>query len=302
MKATQLSIYSAALLFLWLGSGCSSSRQSQQSGGYPISAWQKQSLTIDGSDSDWAGPLPYYVPEEKMGYAVSNNGTNLYIRLSVKDPQEQQKILQGGMTIWVNRTGDKSNETAVGIGFPLDNSKDRDRQIMEQARPDQYKDKPVSLDDMNTYSLYGFTESSPASYDYGQANPEGIEVKMDYNKAGNMIYEALIPLKAIFPKNDPHYYFGREIAVGIFVEGVPSAPGRRRSGGGLGGVGIGIGGGMGMGGFGGGGLGMAIGGGSMIGGGGGRKDNQSTPGKIWQVVTVAKQPVGVGAENQPNHK
>ncbi|HMI63371.1 MAG TPA: hypothetical protein VK518_20790, partial [Puia sp.] len=78
---------------------CHSSRESQgqtqptdpSNGG----TWQRQPLTIDGSDKDWTKPLPYTVKSEQLNYAVTNDGQNLYILMSTHSPQEAQKIVQG---------------------------------------------------------------------------------------------------------------------------------------------------------------------------------------------------------------
>ena len=290
MKSANILLYSVIIGSAGLLSACHSSKETQQtqtpSTGRPISAWQGQSLTIDGSDSDWVRPLPYFVTEEKLAYAISNDGTNLYIQASTRDPQEQHKILQGGMTIWINKDGQPAYETAVGIGYPLDLSNNRERQLMEQAQPDKYKNQPVTLEDQKDYALYGFGES-PENYEYGQSNPEGVEVRVEYNRSGEMIYEASVPLKAIFPKTNAKYYSGHSIDVGFFVEGLPPQAGGRRGGGG--GTGIGIGGGLGVGGFGSGmGLGLSIG--SGLGRSGAKNDPSTKPGKIWQVVTIARQP------------
>src|ERR1035437_4912287 len=107
------------LLFL-LVCGCRSSKSAQQDLASQTAAWQKRPLIIDGSDSDWIKPLPYFDRKEKLSYAVSNDKDNIYLMLSTKDPQEQQKILQGGMTVWINRQAQKDENTAVGIGFPTD--------------------------------------------------------------------------------------------------------------------------------------------------------------------------------------
>ena len=89
------SIYAWLLLPLAIIAGCRSSRESQAT---PDTAtWRQEPFTIDGSDKEWTKPLPGYSGSEKISYEIANDGQNLYILMSVKDPQEQQKIIQGGM-------------------------------------------------------------------------------------------------------------------------------------------------------------------------------------------------------------
>jgi hypothetical protein len=143
--------------------------------------YQRLPLTIDGKDNDWIKPLPYALSKEHLTYAVTNDDQYLYILMTTKSPQEQQKIIQGGMTVWVNTKADKSEAGAVGIGYPLDTRVDRDRQLMEEAQPQRYKNnKPVTLEDRKAYALYGFTKDSTGNYDYADDNnPQGVKIRMD---------------------------------------------------------------------------------------------------------------------------
>jgi hypothetical protein len=265
-------------------SGCGSSRNSQVST-VSTSTWQEAPLTIDGSDNDWTKPLPGYISSEKLSYAITNDGANLYILLSTKDPQQQQKIIQGGMTVWVNTKADKSIGDAVGIGYPLDIHNDRDRTLMEEAQPDRYSHKPLRLEDRKDYALYGFVRDSIGNYTYGDDNPQGVRIRMDYNNAGELIYEASLPLATLFPGHNPSSsYAAKSIAVGIFIQGMPPGSDVARGGGG---PAIGIGGGVGFGSFGsGGGVGLSIGTGTTI-GGGGKNKQLFKDAEIWQTVQLA---------------
>jgi hypothetical protein len=276
-----------SLATIALLAGCGSSRQSTTDPG--PSTYQSRPITVDGNDKDWAKPLPYSISSEKIGYSVTNDDQNLYILLETKNPQQMQKIIQGGMTVWINTKADKSEAGAVGIGYPLDTRIDHDRQIMEQAQPDRYKNKkPVTLEDRKDYALYGFSKDSAGNYAYGDdSNPQGVIMRMDYSNEGDLIYEAAIPLQTLYPNHNPSSsYAAQAVAVGIFIEGLP--PDTRVPGGGGGGPEIGVGGGLGFGSFGsGGGIGISIGTGSMIGGGGGRKQLYRQT-QSWQTVQLAR--------------
>lgn len=253
-------------------------------------SWQKQPLTIDGSDSDWVKPLPGIESAEKLTYAMTNDADNLYVLISTKDQAEQNKILSGGMTVWINNQGDKTNDEAIGLGFPLDPHSNREKQLMAEARPQVYKDRSAKLDDADEYELYGFSRGEPIQhFNYGDTNSAGVEVRMNYNASGDLVYEAKVPLKAVFSRGNNIHYAGRNVAIGIFIEGIPAPPGSR--GGGGGGGGVSIGGGLGFGSFGsGGGVGISIGSGSLARIGGGGKGSPYKPKKIWHVMTLDKAP------------
>jgi hypothetical protein len=280
---------SAVLVPALLVCGCSSSKTAQDTSNAQTAEWQQHPLTIDGFDDDWTIAPPYNDRKEKLHYAISNDKDTVYIRLAVQDLQEQQKIIQGGMTVWINGQAEKNIGGAMGIGFPLDGRNDRDKQLMAEAQPDRYKYKPRSLADLYEFSLFGFKQDSVETYDIGQSNEAGVQVKMNYNRAGVLIYEASIPLNVVYPQNTSHNFAGKSIAVGFALEGLPpNAPVPR--GGGGGGSGVSFGGGMGMGTFGGGmGMGLSLGTGALGRGGGGRGSRQLyDQSETWQVVSLAR--------------
>jgi hypothetical protein len=281
------SLYAWLLLPLTIIAGCRSSRESQAT---PDTAtWRQEPFTIDGSDKEWTKPLPGYSGSEKISYEIANDGQTLYILLSTKDPQEQQKIIQGGMTVWINTKADKSQADAVGIGYPLDSRNDHDQNLMEQAQPDRYQHHAATLQDKKDYALYGFGKASEVgNFTYGDDNPQGVQMRMDFNNAGELIYEASMPLTLLYPTHSAtSSYASKSIAVGFQIDGLPpnaNVPGGR---GGGGGPAIGIGGGLGFGSFGsGGGLGISIGQGFGGGGGGGKNKQLFKDTEVWQVVQL----------------
>lgn len=276
------------LVVLATTSACRSSRESQTAD--PANnTWQPQPLTIDGQDKEWVKPLPYFVKSDQLSYSVTNDAENLYIMMSTKSPQEAQKIVQGGMTVWINPKGDKTYGGAIGIGYPLDAHNDRDKNLMEDAQPQRKSHKAITLEDKKDYQLYGFGGDIP-TYTYGDTNTQNIVMRMDYNDAGDLIYEAAIPLQTLYPNhNASSSYAAKTVAVGFIIEGLIPGTDVPRGGGNGGGPTIGVGGGVGFGSFGsGGGLGISIGTGTLLGGGGGGGRKQLfRQSEIWNTVQLA---------------
>jgi hypothetical protein len=140
MKNTlfQLMVFSMPLALM---TACRSSRSDRSVPEGQPSSWQKQPLTIDGNDSDWIRPLPGIDASEKLSYATTTDADNLYVMISTRDPAEQNKILSGGMTVWVNNQGEKNSDESIGVGFPLDPHSNREKQLMAEARPQVYKNR-----------------------------------------------------------------------------------------------------------------------------------------------------------------
>ncbi len=279
----------ATILSLALIAGCGTTKSTGDSNPSVTAAWRQQPLTIDGSDKDWVKPLPWFDKTEQISYAVSNDGEHLFIQMSTKSPQEMQKIVQGGMVVWINTRAEKSIPDSKGIGYPLDRRNDHDRNLMAQARPDRYKEKPITLEDRRDYELYSFNQNKDSSIEtfvYGADSPEGVVMRMDYNDVGELIYEASIPLTSIYPSNTSHSYAGKSLAVGFDIQGLP--PGTETPRGEGGGPAIGVGGGVGFGSYGsGGGIGLSIGTGSF-GGGKGKNKQLFKEIQVWQVVDLGR--------------
>lgn len=268
-----------------LMTACRSSRESQQSSdAVQQTQWTGSPVVIDGRDSEWVKPLTYFAKSEKLAYSLLNDSSAIYILASTQDEQTQQKILHGGMTVWINTLGEKSDENAAGVSFPTGSVAPRRRNDPEGGS------KSGGLKELRDYYLLGFERGQGMqAFKYGETNDKGVEVSLNFNDAGEMIYEAKIPLQAIYTKASARSYAGRALSVGFYIEALPPGYGGSSGGGRGGGGGVSIGGGLGMGSFGsGGGMGISIGSGSLgrIGGGGRNKAGKAT--KIWQDITLAK--------------
>jgi hypothetical protein len=268
--------------------GCRSAKGDQQDALQPTQ-WQNTPLVIDGSDSDWVKPLRFYAQKEKLAYNITSDQENVYIQLTTKDEQVQEKIMKGGLTVWLNNRAEMNEERAAAIEFPTGTEGRRRQGAPISGRAATGNDREAALGTLSDYRLFGFgSESAVQSYRYGAPSDEGVAVQLNFNEDGDLVYEAKVPLKALYPKVTNGVYANKNLAVGFYIEGVAPQPGER---GGGGGGGVSIGGGFGMGSFGGSGVGVSIGSGSLgrIGGGGGG-GKKAKPSRVWQTVYLAKAP------------
>lgn len=272
--------------------GCRSAKGDQGDYLQPT-IWQNAPLVIDGNDSDWVKPLRYYASKEKLAYNITSDQQFVYVQMTTKDEEAQEKIMKGGLTVWFNGRAEMSEENAAGISFPTGSDGRRRNGAPITGRAASANDKGAALSGLSDYRLFSFKDATSIdTYSFGQVSDEGVEVNLNFNAEGDLVYEAKVPLKALYPRVTNGSYANKNLAVGFYIEGIPPAPGERGSGGG-GGGGISIGGGFGMGGFGmgGSGVGVSIGSGSLgrigRGGGGGKKAKQT---KVWQTVSLAKAP------------
>jgi len=274
------SIVSMLVIF----TACSSSKNSQQPDIVQPGHWQSNTLFINGDDSDWVKPLMYLDTKQNLAYTVSNDKDNLYILASTNNETTIQRILSGGLTVYLNNHGVKDEPGAGGISFPTGKITRQANKMMND-RPEYRNNKHVALDAVQDYSLFGFnTIKTQQNFDYGKANAEGIEVGIGLNNAGELVYKAMVPLSAFLNKSDISNAGRKSFTIGFVLEPLPPQSGSRGGGGG-----VSIGGGIGMGSFGsGGGIGVSIGSGALGRIGGGRNNRQV---KIWREIMLAKTPI-----------
>lgn len=291
MKKNQFFVYIAVALALGLLASCGSARNSQESNLVQNSYWQQDSLTVNGDNADWTNSFTF--TDEKTGLSgiVSNDRENVYVLAATANETTIQRILRGGLTLYINNHGVKEEAGAAGISFPTGNRIQRGDKMLND-RPELQQNKQVALAAVQDYSLFGFPDiKTPENFDYGKSNPMGIQLAIGLNATGALVYEAAIPLTSFLSKAAALNPGRASIALGFVLENVPGQPG---SGGGRGG-GLSIGGGLGFGSFGsGGGVGLSIGSGSLgrIGGG----NRQGKPTKIWKEVVLSRPPAAVPAK------
>ncbi len=231
--------------------------------------WQASQVTIDGSDKDWPSPYPEYDDKAMIGYAVSNDKDNLYITMETGDPATQLKILREGLTVWIDRKGDKEEETAINYPIPTGKTEQRqprqrnqqngqqglgeDRQ--QKQRMDLEDKVRAALNNAKEYSLQGF-KSCNLQFPIMEMDTCGIVVRIDIDSTNELIWEAKVPFKSFYFKSQlARSDKGKPISVCFETTAMNRPPGQGGGGGNNGsGSGfrpsIGFGGGMGMGGMG----------------------------------------------------
>ncbi|MBI2282332.1 MAG: hypothetical protein HYU71_01330 [Bacteroidetes bacterium] len=263
-------------------SACGSSRNAKQSDLVQNSQWQKDSLQANGDDNDWTQPFSFSDEKTGLSYTVSNDRDNLYVLAATANEATIQRILRGGLTLYINHHGVKEEAGAAGISFPTGNRVQRGDKLLND-RPELQQNKRVAIGSVEDYSLFGFNGiKTPENFDYGKPNAEGIQLGIGLNTAGALVYEAAIPLASFLNKSALTNPGRSTIAVGLVLETLPDQPGSRGGGGGLS-----IGGGFGFGSFGrSSGVGLSIGSGSLARIGGGGRQGKAT--RIWKEVQLAK--------------
>lgn len=220
---------SVLLITVFLG-GCAVSRESgtpsptASSRGAHLSASEPESqyvntpITIDGSDSDWIGLHPV-ISSERISWVMARDADNLYILVSSRDPETQLRILEGGMTLWLNTHGKNDVNGASAVAFPLGGRQQNNYLKNDKLSADDIRGrKMVDLANVRSYVLMNFDSSHPiASFPYGEENPFGMEFRINIDTHDKLVYEACIPLSALLGDSGLH---DKMISVGLSIEGL----------------------------------------------------------------------------------
>jgi hypothetical protein len=163
---------------------------------------------------------------------LSNDNNNLFVDMIIHDPVVQKKVLDIGMSIWIDPAG-KEKKT-IGVRFPIGAASVR---RMLERKGERMTEEEVKIFNKNStlamayeIEINGFGEvpamSIPAS------GGEGFSASIRYNEDGELIYRLLIPRdKVAFGESK-----GKPVPISLGIEyGV--APTRTRPAGGPGDVG-----------------------------------------------------------------
>ena len=195
---------------LLISVSCNNSRHSGKSRASLPGTWQTQPIIVDGDSKDWPSPYPNYDSKAMVAYATSNDKENLYITMETGDPMTQLKILKQGMTVSIDTNGRKDPE--FNINYPLQNDDDPldmvnkgsgAKQTGKAHSMDKQIEKNVNknAESANQFSLEGFKNCN-GGFMINQNIPCGIKVKVRMDEYKELVWEAVIPFKAIYNKTE----------------------------------------------------------------------------------------------------
>lgn len=131
-----------------------------------------------------ATPAPSDYSATKKGdflYCLSNDDKNIYVDAKITESIEENKILQMGMTIWINTDG--KSRKLTGIRYPIG---------AKFSRPKVNPfDKTTPLALANTIELVGFKDVETNKFPSN--SPDNIMGFVKYDNDGNLIYSLTIP-------------------------------------------------------------------------------------------------------------
>lgn len=185
----------------------------------PGAVWIKEKVVIDGMATEWKKPLRFYDANTKLFYAFENDDKNFYLCFQTNDEINQQKILRGGVKVSLQaKTGDKRN---VSIRFPLASREPQGKQHYGQdSTENKLRRENRKLDFLAQNTMMetkGFAERNgviPIN------DTSGINAAINWDEAGDMIYEIAIPLKEVYGNGYTAADLSKYVLMEVEVNGV----------------------------------------------------------------------------------
>jgi len=217
---------------------CSSSKHSRKSSDKLPGTWQAKPIIVDGKNDDWTLPYPDYDKKAMIGYAVSNDKDNLYVTVETGDPYTQLKILKEGLTVWIDKKGER--EMTTSINYPLSPDENEggnsqgERPASQHWQSGQGQRQRMGMEDKinkalsqdTVYSLYGF-KGCRGDFLLSQTDTCGIIVRTAIDQDNELIWEAVIPFKAFYykPEIDKRDK-GKPLSIGFEITGLKKPEGQ----------------------------------------------------------------------------
>lgn len=212
-----------------------------------------KNIVVDGDIKEWNDSLSFYSPEERLNYMLANTKDTLYLAVKVYDRSEITRILNAGLTFTIDPKGKKKE--AFTITYPLNvqesshpfgHKQDAEDGVTQEDRDELMREKLTNLRGIKVTGFSKDIEDDKIT----TSNTYGIQTAIDYDAAGNLIYEEAIPMKFFHADESGKNLWSFNIKIngvqhpqaGSGENSGEGGGGRHHGGGGMGGMGGGRGG------------------------------------------------------------
>lgn len=192
--------------------------------------WQATPIVADGKADDWPGAYAHYNEDAMLGYSITNDSVNLYLRIETGDLGTQLKILEQGLTVWIDKTGKDNQVTAINFPLPTEARSSRratggqfftDGGDERKARLELEDRVRAALTNVNEYSLQGF-KGCNLQYALNEKDSCGVMMRVGVDGDNEMVWEATIPFRAFYFKQSiTRAEKGRALSICMETTGAP---------------------------------------------------------------------------------
>jgi hypothetical protein len=171
------------------------------------SDFQTRQVRIDGKTPQWSAPLRFYDEKTGINYTITNDHNNLYLCCCISNELLQIKILRAGLEFAIDTLGKKS--FPVRIKYPLGGDVKTEPMLNidpkdnpgKNGREDHSDYKLKLIAEATEMELVGFKPPLGKIISLSDRNSNGILAAIDFDKRGNMYYEAVLPFSTFYKNN-----------------------------------------------------------------------------------------------------
>jgi YD repeat-containing protein len=197
-------------------------------------------IVVDGSIKEWGDSLSYYSPEERVNYAISNSKDTLYLAVKIYDRSEIMRVLNAGLTFIIDPKNKKKETYSLtyplnvqgGSTIPFNRNNGENEVVSQEERNELLQEKLTRLRGIKVVGFKDIEDDMITT-----SNTYGIQTAVNYDDAGNLIYEEAIPLKFFHADNKAQWAFNIRINGLQRPKPSDSGSGNNGGGGGMGGGG-----------------------------------------------------------------
>ncbi len=186
-------ILSTLMLFLCTGLFAQKKTEYQLTPAFPV--------TVDGDLSEWRNKLSPVDADSSWSFAVSQDADFFYIAIQVKDKMLQQDAARHGFIVNINTEGKKKE--GAQLFYPIPDSES----IRALSRDDNLANMNIReelIKRSRGYGLKGFAHIVDGLLSF--ENTYDVKAFAKLNEQDQLLYEAMIPIKAIgFKRNQEKF-------------------------------------------------------------------------------------------------
>ncbi len=184
---------------------------------------QTQKFVVDGKLNDWNVDSLRYDPKTGFAYAFSNDDKYLYVELKLLNRGVNMKTLITGFTLWIDPAG--KGKHALGIQYPqgrMHQEKPEARPVSQHHRNGKHpagKPTPEQIkmfNDRYANEIPRFTGFEKRGLHPTVGGDNGVDVLLQMDTLGRLVYEARIPLKLVF--ENPEDYLKNKKPFSLILE------------------------------------------------------------------------------------
>jgi len=174
-------------------------------------------IKIDGKTTEWDNKFRAYNHATDIFYTVSNDDSKLYLTVQAVDKLVINKIMSGGITFTIQKSGKKTDKEGISITYPLfDKSKKpfvppATKESQDESMMNSYN---KSLDASKYIGVTGIKTLDSLITIY---NTDGIRVAELFDNKMRYTYELAIDLKLLRLQTNDARKFAYHISINPFV-------------------------------------------------------------------------------------